>query len=786
MITVLVHPTCCSEGSTCYRIASLRATKLGGGHSHLVRPYTNQTLPLKDAPQVMADPTSVKLIEGSPRTVRQLFTGRKYDLDYYQREYTWTESNVTELINDLSTSFLRDYDSSDERTRVASYRPYFLGPIVTSSVEGMSFLVDGQQRLTSLTLLLIHLNHLAEEVEGAENLAPLVFSQKFGSKTFNISVSERDHVMRAILDNTPFDPQDESRSVRNIWDRYQNIVALYPDELKGPALPFFCDWLLERVVLAEIGTTDQNMALEIFETMNDRGLRLSNTDMLKSFLLARIREPNKIDAANRLWRERITELTDLDKNSDSEFIKHWLRGKYAKTIRERKRDAVPRDFDLIGTAFHKWVRENESTVNLDEPGDYATLVNHDFDRMSHRYIQLWRASREMKPGLDHVYYNAVTGFTLQYLPIMAAVTPDDDDHTFRLKAEFVARFLNIFVARRMVNLRNFGYSTVVYTMFNLAKDVRDKDPDGLRDVLADRVADITESFNGVRSFRLTQRNRSHMRYLLARMTAWIEGECGTGLGFPEYVTRKRRHPFEVEHIWADRYERHTVEFDNRHDFAEHRDGFGDLLLLPKDFNASYGDDSYNEKLPRYFGQNLLAASLNPMAYEKNPSFRDFIARTGLPFRPYPEDFTKSDIEERQDLYRQICERVWCPVRLGLGGGTPSETATSEERKAFYGVSIPDLIAADLLCPGETLQATHSGDEYRAAVLPDGRVRIADGTKFNSLSGAADHVTQRSSNGWQFWKVARDGAWRELGEIREKYLRLTATELSQNVNPGGGA
>ena len=592
--------------------------------------------------------------------------------------------------------------------------------------------------------------------------------------------------MRAILDGTPLDPSDESESVRNIWDRYQNIVALYPDELKGTALPYFCDWLLERVVLAEIGTTDQDMALEIFETMNDRGLRLSNTDMLKSFLLARIREPDKIDAANQLWRERITELTDLDKNADSEFIKHWLRGKYAQTIRERKKDALPRDFDLIGTAFHKWVRDNLSTVKLDEAGDYVTLVNHDFHRMSYRYIQLWRASREMKSDLEHVYYNAVTGFTLQYLPIMAAVTPDDDDHTFRLKAEFVARFLNIFVARRMVNFRNFGYSTVVYTMFNLAKDVRDKDLDGLRDVLADRVADIKESFDGVRSFRLTQRNRSHMRYLLARMTAWIEEESGTGVGFPEYVDRKRRHPFEVEHIWADKYERHTDEFDNPYDFAERRDGFGDLLLLPKDFNASYGDDQYSEKMPRYFGQSLLAASLNPLAYEKNPSFRGFIARTGLPFKPYPEEFKKSDIEERQDLYRQICERVWCPDRLGLGGGTPSDTATSEERKAFYGVSISDLIAADLLRPGETLRATRSGAEYHATVLPDGGVRLADGTTFDTLSGAADHVTQKSSNGWQFWQVARAGTWRELGRIREKYLGLATTKPPQGVNSGDRA
>ena len=616
----------------------------------------------------MAELIDVKLIDGTARTVRELFTGRKYGLDYYQREYTWTEAHVTEMIDDLTTAFLADYDEMDEPHQVASYRPYFLGPIVTSSVEGTRYLVDGQQRLTSLTLLLIHLNYLATDIEDAEDLAPLVFSKKFQSNTFNINVPERNNVMNAILDGTPFDPSPESDSVRTIWDRYQDILALFPDDLKGTALPYFCDWLLECVVLVEIGTTDQDMALEIFETMNDRGLRLSNTDMLKGFLLARIDEPKRIRAANSLWRRRITELTDIGKNADSEFIKHWLRGKYAETIRERKKDAVPRDFDLIGTSFHKWVKDNSLRVKLTRPGDYATFVSNDFERMSHRYMELLRASRKMTAGLEHVYYNAVTGFTLQHLPIMAAVTPSDEDHTFRRKAELVARFLNVFVARRMVNYRNFGYSTVVYTIFNLAKDVRNNDLDKLRDVLADRVTSISESFDGVRTFHLTQRNRSHIRYLLARMTAWIEEECRTDIGFSAYVNRQRKHPFEVEHIWADKYERHRGEFGNPHDFARHRNGFGGLLLLPKDFNASFGDAKYGDKLPNYYSQNLLAKSLNELAYQNNPSFMNFIKRTGLPFKSYPEGFTKSDIEERQDLYRQICEHVWRPSRLGLGAG----------------------------------------------------------------------------------------------------------------------
>lgn len=630
-----------------------------------------------------SNPTDVNNIHGRALTVRQLFTGRKYGLDYYQREYAWTDANVKELIDDLSRSFLQNYQKNDHRRQVAYYRPYFLGPVVTSEEGGIRYLVDGQQRLTTLTLLLIYLNRMGKNFEDATGLAALVFSVQYGEKTLNINVREREEVMRAILDGTTFDPTDQSASVRNIWDRYQSIADYYPDELKDASLPYFCDWLLDRVVLVEIDTTDPDMALEVFETMNDRGLRLSNTDMLKGFLLARMREPETIETANELWRSQITTLTDLAKNADSDFFKHWLRGKYANTIRERKRGAVPQDFDIIGTAFHKWVRDNQEAIGLSNADAYAKLVNRDFKHMSRRYIRLLKVSRRLTPGWEHVYYNAITGLTLQYLPIMAAVTPDDNQDTFRKKTKIIAAFLDVFVARRMVNFRNFGYSTVSYTIFNLARDVRNKDLDALKEMLADRIADLDESFEGVTNFSITQRNVSHIRYLLARMTAWIEDECGNGVGFAEYVNRQRKDPFEVEHIWADRYDRHKDEFSNPHDFADHRNQFGGLLLLPKSFNQSYGAMAYKDKLGPYIRHNILAKSLNPQAYENNPKFVDFKKKARLPFRCHHE-FKKSDIEERQRLYRLICEQVWNPERLGLGGGSSASKESKESRSTFRG------------------------------------------------------------------------------------------------------
>jgi hypothetical protein len=86
--------------------------------------------------------------------------------------------------------------------------------------------------------------------------------------------------MEALFDAQPFDLTDRPESVQNIILRYRDIEASFPEELHGKALPFFIDWLLENVHLVEI-TAYSDDAYTIFETMNDRGLSLSHTEMLK-------------------------------------------------------------------------------------------------------------------------------------------------------------------------------------------------------------------------------------------------------------------------------------------------------------------------------------------------------------------------------------------------------------------------------------------------------------------------------------------------------------------------
>ena len=608
----------------------------------------------------------VQQITGTARSVRQLLSESRYGLDFYQREYSWEEAQVGELIDDLTSRFFDEYDEAHERHDVASYRPYFLGPIVTAQRGGVRYLVDGQQRITTLSLLLIYVRHRLVEAqpEDAHALSPLIFSTAFGKTTFNLDVDERAKCLQAILDGEQYDTSGAPESVRNLWNRYETIIERFPGDLQGHTLPYFVDWLQHRVVLVDIGASDQDMALEIFETMNDRGLRLSSTDMLKSFLLARVGDETVIRDLNDRWRHRVTELVDTEKNADAEFVKAWLRGKHAATQRERRANAVPRDFDIIGTAFHKWVRDNQTAVGLERERDYRRFVERDFLRLSGRYLELLHASRELHPGLEAVFCNARNGFTLQLPVILAAVTPEDDDETFAAKTALVAGALEIFVARRMVNYRNFGYSTVVYTMFNLIKELRDQPVEAVRSILSGWLESEEERLDGILYFGLTQRNRRHIHYLLARITAWLD----TGTSLADYLDRSRTNPYEVEHIWANKFERHTGEFPTIYEFEEHRNKLGGLLLLPKEFNASYGAMPYQEKVQHYSGQNLLAKSLHPLAYEHHPSFDRLRATYGLAFEPYPETFSKDDIDARQDLYRALAEIVWNPARIGLTTG----------------------------------------------------------------------------------------------------------------------
>jgi hypothetical protein len=111
----------------------------------------------------------------------------------------------------------------------------------------------------------------------------------------------------------------------------------------------------------------------------------------------------------------------LGKEEENDFIKYWIRSQFAETIRERKKNALPGAFDIIGTAFHKWVREHNTQMKLSKSKDFEDFVLKQFTKFSQIYLELKKYSTILTKGFEYVFYNANRNFTLQYQLILAAI-----------------------------------------------------------------------------------------------------------------------------------------------------------------------------------------------------------------------------------------------------------------------------------------------------------------------------------------------------------------------------
>lgn len=613
----------------------------------------------------------LKSIDGRARTVRELLDKANYAVDNYQREYAWQERQVRELIDDLAAKFLEHYEPGHARHDVERYGHYFLGSVVFSHKGGRRYVVDGQQRLTSLTLLLIHLHNLQSDRDEQVDVRNLIFSEKYGRKSFNLDVPDRAKAMRALLEGQIPEVDGEGESVRNLVARYRDIVDHLPNEISGVALPFFIDWLQENVHLVAIEAYSDEDAYTIFETMNDRGLSLSLPDMLKGYVLANIRHEEDQRAVNLTWKGQMQRLRELGEEEDVDFFKDWLRARHAETIRTGKKGSENKDFERIGSQFHRWVREQRDQLGLMDEDGFTRFVKRDLEFYAKRYREIRRAAATVTPGWEAIRYNADRGFTLQTQAMLAPLTPDDPAEITRRKIALVADFLDIWLARRVWNFRTIAYSSVKYTLFQLTKELRERDLAALSDYLRSELDQQPERFAREPRFRLHMQNYRQVRHILARLTHWVDTQCGAPSHFEDLISEGRARPFEIEHIWANQYERFTEWFPHPADFETERNRLGGLVLLQRGINQSLGKATYEEKRDAYaaHGANLLARSLHPTAYHNHPAFAAFIERTRLPFGPY-DSFGPEQQKERQELYIRLAEWVWNPSRLDLDGEKP--------------------------------------------------------------------------------------------------------------------
>lgn len=254
-----------------------------------------------------------KKIIGAEYPLAKIFSSDfEYVIPSYQRPYAWTVDQASELFDDLYDF----YKSEPEEG-------YFLGSIVLIKQESVPYaeVIDGQQRLTTLTILL---STLASILKGNQRESLSKYIQEPGNEFEGLepkprlTLRERDKdffskYVQALkfeellkLDEKGVD----NESQLNIQNNSQLFLQRIAKQLNNDAhqIKEFVAFLVQRCFLVAVSTPSQQSAFRVFSVMNSRGLDLQPTDMIKADIIGQLATDKERDDYNERWEDMEVDL----------------------------------------------------------------------------------------------------------------------------------------------------------------------------------------------------------------------------------------------------------------------------------------------------------------------------------------------------------------------------------------------------------------------------------------------------------------------------------------------
>ncbi|MFH1744057.1 MAG: DUF262 domain-containing HNH endonuclease family protein [bacterium] len=331
---------------------------------------------------------TVAKIHGAEYPIRKIFSNDfNFKIPLYQRPYSWTTEHAEELFDDL-TSFIGQDASvgSDELS------PYFLGSIVLIKDESQpdASVVDGQQRLTTLTILLSALRHAITTPAYSSGLTGYLYQEGSALEgtpnRYRLTLRDRDaDFFKSYVQDAGQLVQLREMNAGQLSDAQQNIRAnsmLYLDRLDK--LPEeqrkrLAQFIVKNCLLVVVSTPDLDSAYRIFSILNDRGLDLSHSDILKSEIIGRIPAEQQ-DSYNDQWEDAEEE---LGRDAFSDLFGH-IRMIYRK---QKGRESVLKEF-------------REYVVKPD--GDSKKLIDDVLMPLAGAFATIRTASYESTAGAEQV------------------------------------------------------------------------------------------------------------------------------------------------------------------------------------------------------------------------------------------------------------------------------------------------------------------------------------------------------------------------------------------------
>jgi uncharacterized protein with ParB-like and HNH nuclease domain len=619
-------------------------------------------------------------ISSDRRSVHQCLEQR-FALPTYQREYKWELKHFQDLLQDILESFFAQYAPEHGRPAVANYDRYFLGTIITTPApDGFRTIVDGQQRLTTLALVIAYFVRLAKkepELQISE-IGSLLRRRVFGQNEFNITFDPARKQLFELLLDYEGDPTGDSLeskvdSIPNIDNGSRRLYQLFTHtssllgKLQSNQIPFFVDYLTQCVILFEITVPGEQDGHKVFVTMNDRGLKLSPIDLLKGYMLSSIQDDAQNVEAHKVWKANLHKLRELGSDEDSTFLKTWLRAQYGESIRGKQKGAAPRDFEVIGDSYHRWVVDNRAKLGLKNSDDFFKFLTTILPLYVDLYVKVKSAETGLNTEYPSVFYYGARDLTLQSMLVLAAVAPTDTPAEVKEKIRVIGHFLDCFATNRLIKRQDNTYNNLRDPLFELTKQIRRKPLPELRALLYSRLVEAvgSDTFD-ISDMYYHMHDTSDILHGLARIAEFMETEFQdtTKVGFAGYVQRARGNTtYDIEHVLSTNVASikadlsSDYDFPSDTDFARERNRLGALILLSRGRNRSLKDEPYSKKIEVYATESVLSQSLTENFYKNNPQVTKTIGELGLEMSSVAK-FNAKAIAERAELYNSIGHMIW--------------------------------------------------------------------------------------------------------------------------------
>lgn len=642
-----------------------------------------------------------KLIEVEERDLDFIFgKTMPYSLDVYQRDYRWSDDKdykiVTQLLIDIELRFEnnmlvnRRY-KKDELTAILkdvteNFKAYFLNTIMLNEQGGNIFIVDGQQRLTTILLILIKLFHLgkANPTNGL-NVDKLIGEKiyeedKAGNKNFKISNIDRNEIIKKIFDYTNISETDKSNiTQRNLADNY-TIISKYYDKyffdkdgrFDSIKYNYYYYNLSEKVLIIEQIIKDKADVAMIFETANDRGKELEPHEVLKGMLLGVLEDKVKEDC-NTTWNIALKTFYSKDKNYTQvdEFFRTYFRAKYADNISQ---------YVTFSGKYHRNLLSNSKIIkDLDRsnPKKIESFIKNDFKYYYNLYLKIAKIAQDESD--IYVSSNHANEQSSQFLLILSALTLNDpeEDAKISLVAKKIDQFYTI------ARLVGHYWDNDQRIILELNKEIRNK---SLIEIETSFDKVIVAYFNSKSisistfndiftydNFKSSKFDGRFTKIVLARIDNFL-ADILNEQSFSKqekhyFIANSGNSPvngFHIEHMFANeerimnQFKDSNNEFDEKQ-FNEQRNRLGALLLLKGNENISLQNSIYKKKFDSYANSGfiwnrILTNSINKASLKncKHPikdSFKSYMPNSeGL--------LDKEAIEERQQLLFNLIKLVY--------------------------------------------------------------------------------------------------------------------------------